>query len=45
MIGAGRWSRLALAVWTVLILLFLFVPIALIVVYAFNPSNIHSWPL
>ncbi|HWG07735.1 MAG TPA: ABC transporter permease, partial [Solirubrobacteraceae bacterium] len=45
MIGAGRWSRLALAVWTVLILLFLFVPIALIVVYAFNPSNIQSWPL
>jgi putative spermidine/putrescine transport system permease protein len=32
-------------VWTVLILLFLFVPIALIVVYAFNPSNVQSWPL
>ncbi|MEA2226131.1 MAG: putative spermidine/putrescine transport system permease protein, partial [Solirubrobacteraceae bacterium] len=29
----------------VLILLFLFVPIALIVVYAFNPSNVQSWPL
>ena len=28
-----------------LILLFLFVPIALIVLYAFNPSNIQSWPL
>ena len=31
--------------WTVLIMLFLFVPIALIVVYAFNPSNVQSWPL
>jgi putative spermidine/putrescine transport system permease protein len=34
-----------LAVWTVLIMLFLFVPIALIFLYAFNPSNIQSWPL
>ncbi|HEX5851633.1 MAG TPA: ABC transporter permease [Solirubrobacteraceae bacterium] len=33
------------AVWTALILLFLFVPIAIIVVYAFNPSNVQSWPL
>ena len=45
MIGTSRLSRVALTVWTVLILLFLFVPIALIVVYAFNPSNVQSWPL
>ncbi len=45
MIGAGRAGRIAFAVWTALILLFLFVPIALIVVYAFNPSNVQSWPL
>jgi putative spermidine/putrescine transport system permease protein len=44
-IGTSRFSRIAFALWTVLILLFLFVPIALIVVYAFNPSNIQSWPL
>jgi putative spermidine/putrescine transport system permease protein len=44
-IGTSRIGRIAFAVWTVLILLFLFVPIALIVVYAFNPSNIQSWPL
>jgi putative spermidine/putrescine transport system permease protein len=44
-IGKSRLSRLAFTVWTVLILLFLFVPIALIVVYAFNPSNVQSWPL
>jgi putative spermidine/putrescine transport system permease protein len=43
--GTSRWSRVAFAVWTVLILLFLFVPIAIIILYAFNPSNIQSWPL
>jgi putative spermidine/putrescine transport system permease protein len=44
-IGTSRYSRIALAVWTVLILLFLFVPIAIIILYAFNPSNVQSWPL
>jgi putative spermidine/putrescine transport system permease protein len=37
-------SRVGLAVWTVLIMLFLFVPIAIILVYAFNRSNVQSWP-
>ncbi|MCW2967758.1 MAG: Spermidine Putrescine transporter permease component potC [Solirubrobacteraceae bacterium] len=37
--------RIALRVWAVGIVLFLFVPIVLICVYAFNPSNIQSWPL
>jgi putative spermidine/putrescine transport system permease protein len=44
-IGTSRYGRIALAVWTVLILLFLFVPIAIIILYAFNPSNVQSWPL
>jgi putative spermidine/putrescine transport system permease protein len=44
-IGSSRVSRIAFAVWTVLIMLFLFVPIAIIIVYAFNPSNVQSWPL
>jgi putative spermidine/putrescine transport system permease protein len=44
-IGSSRTARLALAVWTTLILLFLFVPIVLIILYAFNPSNVQSWPL
>jgi putative spermidine/putrescine transport system permease protein len=35
----------ALAVWTALIMLFLFFPIAIIMLYAFNPSNVQSWPL
>jgi putative spermidine/putrescine transport system permease protein len=41
----GFWTRLALRAWVVLILLFLFIPIALILVYAFNSSNIENWPL
>jgi putative spermidine/putrescine transport system permease protein len=44
-IGTSRLSRVAFAVWTALIMLFLFVPIAIIIVYAFNPSNVQSWPL
>jgi putative spermidine/putrescine transport system permease protein len=41
----GRRTRAAFAVWTALIIAFLFVPILLIIVYAFNPSNVQSWPL
>ena len=39
------WTRFTLRLWTVLILLFLFIPIVLILVYAFNSSNIQSWPI
>jgi putative spermidine/putrescine transport system permease protein len=38
-------TRIALAAWTGFILLFLFVPIGIILVYAFNASNIQSWPI
>ena len=41
----GLWTRVLLWVWVVLILLFLFIPIVLILVYAFNTSNIQSWPI
>ena len=41
----GFWTRLALRAWVVLILLFLFIPIVLILIYAFNSSNIQTWPL
>jgi putative spermidine/putrescine transport system permease protein len=44
-IGTGRVSRIAFAAWATLIMLFLFVPLAIIITYAFNPSNIQSWPL
>ena len=45
MIGTSRLARLALAAWTVLIMLFLFFPIVIIMLYAFNPSNVQSWPI
>jgi putative spermidine/putrescine transport system permease protein len=41
----GRITRIGLAVWTVLIVLFLFIPIGIIVIYAFNPSNVQGWPI
>jgi putative spermidine/putrescine transport system permease protein len=44
-IGTSRLSRVAFALWTALVMLFLFLPIAIIIVYAFNPSNVQSWPL
>jgi putative spermidine/putrescine transport system permease protein len=36
---------MALRIWAVLILLFLFIPILVIFLYAFNQSNIESWPI
>ena len=41
----GFWTRVALRMWVVLILLFLFIPILLIFFYAFNTSNIETWPI
>jgi putative spermidine/putrescine transport system permease protein len=37
--------RVALRIWVAVVLAFLFVPIVLIVLYAFNSSNIESWPI
>jgi putative spermidine/putrescine transport system permease protein len=44
-VNETRGTRIALGVWTVAILLFLFIPIAIICLYAFNPSNVQGWPL
>ena len=41
----GTWTRLALRIWVALVLAFLFVPILIIMLYAFNTSTIQSWPL
>src|SRR5215472_16550373 len=41
----SRGLRIALRIWVGLVLAFLFIPIALIVLYAFNRSNIESWPI
>jgi putative spermidine/putrescine transport system permease protein len=40
-----RGTRIALIAWTVLVVLFLWIPLALIMVYAFNKSNVQSWPI
>jgi putative spermidine/putrescine transport system permease protein len=41
----GRLARIGLRIWTACVLAFLFVPIVIIAVYAFNSSNIQSWPI
>jgi putative spermidine/putrescine transport system permease protein len=41
----GRLTRAALVVWTIGVLLFLFLPIATIIVFAFDRSNVQSWPI
>jgi putative spermidine/putrescine transport system permease protein len=41
----GRATRIGLRIWSALVLLFLFVPIAIIALYAFNRSNVQTWPI
>jgi putative spermidine/putrescine transport system permease protein len=40
-----RPTRIALTVWSVLVVLFLWIPLLLIMLYAFNKSNVESWPI
>jgi putative spermidine/putrescine transport system permease protein len=40
-----RAARFGLTIWTLFVVLFLWIPLALIAVYAFNKSNIQSWPI
>ena len=40
-----RATRVGLRVWTLLVVLFLWAPLILVAVYAFNKSNIQSWPI
>src|SRR4051812_3143922 len=40
-----RATRIGLSAWTVLVVLFLWIPLVLIAIYAFNESNIQSWPI
>jgi putative spermidine/putrescine transport system permease protein len=44
-VSERRGTRVGLAVWVVLVVLFLWIPLVLICVYAFNSSNIQSWPI
>jgi putative spermidine/putrescine transport system permease protein len=41
----GRSGRAALALWALGVVLFLWLPLLIILVYAFNTSNIQSWPI
>jgi putative spermidine/putrescine transport system permease protein len=41
----GRAGRYGLALWSLFVVLFLWVPLGIILVYAFNTSNIQSWPI
>ena len=41
----SRLSRAGLAVWTLGVVLFLWIPLTIMGVYAFNSSNIQSWPI
>jgi putative spermidine/putrescine transport system permease protein len=41
----GRGPRITLAVWAGLVVAFLWIPLVIIMVYAFNSSNVQSWPL
>ena len=40
-----RATRISLAVWSVAVIAFLWLPLVLIAVYAFNSSNIQGWPI
>ena len=40
-----RATRIALGIWTALVILFLLFPIGLIAVYAFNASDLQGWPI
>ena len=41
----GRLTQLGLRAWTLGVVLFLWIPLVLIGIYAFNKSNVQSWPL
>jgi putative spermidine/putrescine transport system permease protein len=43
-VSTGRWTRIGLRAATIAVLIFIYVPIALVFVYAFNPNRLASWP-
>jgi putative spermidine/putrescine transport system permease protein len=40
-----RGARIGLAGWSALVILFLWIPLVIIAIYAFNSSNVQSWPI
>ncbi len=41
----GRTTRVVLVAWVIGVLLFLFMPIATIILFAFDRSTVQSWPI
>ena len=41
----SRATRAVLVAWTIGVLLFLFIPIATIIIFAFDRSTVQSWPI
>ena len=41
----GRGTHISLAIWSVLVIAFLWIPLAIIALYAFNGSTIQGWPI
>ena len=41
----GRTTRWVLGTWVLAVLLFLFIPIFTIIIFAFDRSNVQSWPI
>jgi putative spermidine/putrescine transport system permease protein len=42
---SGRFGGWVLRLWVAAVLAFLFIPIAVVILYAFNSSNVQSWPI
>jgi putative spermidine/putrescine transport system permease protein len=40
-----RSTRISLAIWSALVIAFLWIPLVIIGLYAFNRSNIQGWPI
>jgi len=41
----GRGTRISLAVWSVLVIAFLWIPLIVIALYAFNGATLQAWPI
>jgi len=41
----ARSTRISLAIWSALVIAFLWIPLVIIALYAFNGSNIQGWPI
>jgi len=40
-----RGTRISLAVWSALVIAFLWIPLVIIALYAFNRSTLQGWPI